>query len=382
MDAKEVIEKSKALQRATAAGDSPANILNILGELKTGVVPSEDLLRSTKIGVVVNRSKQHKSPEVARLANEIVKKWRDEIQKQKGSSSTNPKKLTTPPLEKPTFTVSPDQRNYKNDNVDIHRTSQSTRDNCIGLIYNGLCYLSTTAPATILTCAMAVEAAAFTAFGPESNDAYKSKIRSLFQNLKNKSNPALRVRVLGGEILPERFVRMTHEELKSAERRAEDQKLAKENMREAMVPQAEKSVSSSLQCGKCGQRKVSYSQAQTRSADEPMTTFCECTVCGKRWKVSSGRILGGFCLFWRWALTNGIDPHSVLLNLDKPMTINFHPSHQFLSPPKIRLLHLNFNFPHLSLFSDNHHTAPISPWLFVLPLQRRLKVLCKGGEAE
>lgn len=78
---------------------------------------------------------------------------------------------------------------------------------------------------------------------------------------------------------------MSHEELKSAERRAEDEKLASENMREAMVPQVERSISTSLQCGKCGQRKVSYSQAQTRSADEPMTTFCECTVCGKRWKV-------------------------------------------------------------------------------------------------
>jgi transcription elongation factor S-II len=357
MDAKEVVEKSKALQRATAAGDSPASILSILGELKTGVVPSEDLLRSTKIGVVVNRSKQHKNPEVARLANEIVKKWRDEIQKQKGSPATQPKKPASPTLEKPTFTVAPDQRNHKNDNVDIHCTLQSTRDNCIGLIYNGLCYLSTTAPATILTCAMAVEAAAFTAFGPESNDAYKSKIRSLFQNLKNKSNPALRVRVLGGEISPERFVRMTHEELKSAERRAEDEKLATENMREAMVPQAERSVSSSLQCGKCGQRKVSYSQAQTRSADEPMTTFCECTVCGKRWKVSSGRILGGLCLLWPWASTNDMDSHSVLLNPDQPMIFNFPPSHHVLSPPRTPSLPLKLNLPNLSPFPDSHHTS-------------------------
>lgn len=306
MDAKEVVEKSKALQRATAAGESPAHILSILGELKKGVVPSEDLLRSTKIGVVVNRSKQHKNPEVARLANEIVKKWRDEIQKQKGGpsiggkkpSSTPPTSTNSPAPEKPTFTVPPEQRNYKNDKVDINRTSQSTRDNCIGLMYNGLCYLSTMAPATILTCAMAVESAAFTAFGPETNDSYKSKMRSLFQNLKNKSNLTLRVRVLNGDIPPERFIRMTHEELKSAERRAEDEKLATENMREAMVPQAERSVSSSLQCGKCHQRKVSYSQAQTRSADEPMTTFCECTVCGKRWKVSSGWLLPFSILTW------------------------------------------------------------------------------------
>lgn len=41
-----------------------------------------------------------------------------------------------------------------------------------------------------------------------------------------------------------------------------------------------------FQCGKCKNKKVSYSQAQTRSADEPMTTFCECMVCGNRWKFS------------------------------------------------------------------------------------------------
>lgn len=143
------------------------------------------------------------------------------------------------------------------------------------------------APSTIFKRASEVERAAFSEFGPEIAEAYRSKMRSLYQNLKNKSNPALRKRVLTGEIAPERFVVMTHAELMSAERRAEDEKIQKENMDKAMVAQAERSVSTSLQCGKCGQRKVSYSQAQTRSADEPMTTFCECTVCGNRWKVGS-----------------------------------------------------------------------------------------------
>lgn len=298
MESKEVVEKSKALQKATAAGESPATILSILNELKTGIVPSEDLLRSTKIGVVVNRSKQHKNPEVARLASEIVKKWRDDIQKQKGSPSMANKKLpakspasTFSPApsnaEKPKYTVAPDQRNYKKDDVDVQCTKNDTRDACIGLIYNGLCYMSTAAPSTILTCAVSVEQAGFAAFNSETNDDYKSKMRSLFQNLKNKSSASLRTRVLNGDIPPDRFVRMTHDDLKSAERKAEDEKIANENMREAMVPQVERSVSTSLQCGKCGQRKVSYSQAQTRSADEPMTTFCECTQCGKRWKVRS-----------------------------------------------------------------------------------------------
>lgn len=303
MDTKEIAEKSKALQKATAAGEPAASILNILNELKAGVAPSEDLLRSTKIGVVVNRSKQHKSPEVARLASEIVKKWRDDIQKAKGSPTSQSAKKSTsspptstnspaPQPEKSTLTVAPNQRDYKKDKVDIKRTNQSTRDNCIGLIYNGLAHTSTVSPAQVLNHAVAVEAAAFSTYGPESNESYKSKVRSLFQNLKNKSNPSLRVRVMSGEIPPEKFVVMTHDELKSAEKRAEVQDLLKQNMNGAMMPQAERSISTSLTCGKCGQRKVSYSQAQTRSADEPMTTFCECTVCGKRWKVSLSLFLG------------------------------------------------------------------------------------------
>ena len=37
-------------------------------------------------------------------------------------------------------------------------------------------------------------------------------------------------------------------------------------------------------CGKCKMRKCTYSQAQTRSADEPMTTFVTCLGCGHRWR--------------------------------------------------------------------------------------------------
>ncbi|KAI4158353.1 MAG: hypothetical protein LQ342_007522 [Letrouitia transgressa] len=319
MDAKEVNEKAKALTKATANREPSANIINLLNELKIGVAPTEDLLRSTKIGVVVNRSKQSKDPEVARLASEIVKKWRDEVQKHKGGTSTpngmsttangnNSKRMPATPepsataaiasttaSEPPKSNVPPDQRDYKKDNISITRTSNATRDNCIGLLYNGLAHTSTVSPQTVISIASTIESAAFTVHGPESAPAYKSKIRSLFQNLKNKMNPSLRVRVLSGEITPERFVVMTHEELRSAEQKAQDREYEKENEKNAEIGQLKRSISSSLECGKCKQRKVSYSQAQTRSADEPMTTFCECTVCGNRWKISSAATVLEVC---------------------------------------------------------------------------------------
>ena len=37
-------------------------------------------------------------------------------------------------------------------------------------------------------------------------------------------------------------------------------------------------------CRKCKANKCTYYQMQTRSADEPMTTFVTCIPCGNRWK--------------------------------------------------------------------------------------------------
>ena len=37
-------------------------------------------------------------------------------------------------------------------------------------------------------------------------------------------------------------------------------------------------------CNKCGKRKCTFYQLQTRSADEPMTTFVNCLVCDNSWK--------------------------------------------------------------------------------------------------
>lgn len=300
MDAKEIESKAKALGKASAAKEPPAVIVGLLKELQTGVRATEDLLRRTKIGVVVNRFKTNSAPEVARLASEIVSKWRNEVNKQKqggaasrGSNSPRPPQngtgASTPASATPSdkaskLSVPPDKRTWKADGVDMAVTSSKVRDSCTGLMYDGLCLGSTEAPKVVLAKATSVEQAAHSFLGPETRSEYKEKMRSLFQNLKNKSNPGLRVRVLTGEITPEKFVRMTSDELRSDAQREVEEAIKKKNMNDAMVPQAERSISTSLQCGKCGQRKVTYTEAQTRSADEPMTLFCTCLNCGKSWR--------------------------------------------------------------------------------------------------
>ena len=46
----------------------------------------------------------------------------------------------------------------------------------------------------------------------------------------------------------------------------------------------EEMATDSYTCGRCFKKRCSYYQLQTRSADEPMTTFVTCLNCGKRWR--------------------------------------------------------------------------------------------------
>lgn len=310
MDAREIQSKGNALQKAIAAREPTANIINILKDLQKNVKPSEELLRNTQIGKIVNKVKgvQGFDPTVPQLASSIVSQWRNTVNQQKsansGRNTPNGTASPAPPSKAGTTTstsqVSPkdeappgvpaDKRTWKTDKVPRDSlTSEPGRNNSIGLLYDGLAPGSTLPMQKILTVAKEVEAQAISlpqSNGTHTSTGYKDKIRSLYQNLKAKSNPTLRQKVLNGRITPVQFVTMSHEEMKSRAQREADEKLKKENMNNAMVAQEEKSVSSSLECGKCHQKRVSFTQAQTRSADEPMTTFCECLNCGNRWKFA------------------------------------------------------------------------------------------------
>ena len=75
---------------------------------------------------------------------------------------------------------------------------------------------------------------------------------------------------------------MTHQELAP---HVWEQYIAKKKERDEnnQMPVIEASTDN-FTCRKCKSKKCSYYQLQTRSADEPMTTFVTCIDCGKRWK--------------------------------------------------------------------------------------------------
>ncbi|KAI8418210.1 hypothetical protein FOFC_00776 [Fusarium oxysporum] len=304
MDERELGQRIKALTKCVAANEPPENAIKLLETLKKDASPTEEMLRATRAGVFVGKLRSNSNKDIARAAAELVNKWKKLVEQEKhsklrakvGSGSPAPAPSSAPassPAPPPPSSAGAsgakykgdiEKRKYETDNVNVKRTDSSVRNSCIGLIYNGLAYRSTATENDVITRAVAVEHAAYTKFKGETPD-YKKKIRSLFTNLKNKSNRELGRSVLSGEITAEKFVIMTDDELKSEEQRKKELELEKENMKKAQVPMAEKSISESLECGRCKKKQVSYTQAQTRAADEPMTTFCECMACGHRWKL-------------------------------------------------------------------------------------------------
>lgn len=113
---------------------------------------------------------------------------------------------------------------------------------------------------------------------------YKNRIRSRVANLKDVKNPTLRTNYISGAITAAKLAKMTPEEMASDEMKKLRDKFVKEAINDAQLATVQGTSTDLLKCGKCKKRNCTYNQIQTRSADEPMTTFVLCNACGHRWK--------------------------------------------------------------------------------------------------
>ena len=111
---------------------------------------------------------------------------------------------------------------------------------------------------------------------------YKCTALSILNNFKR--NPTLAEMYTSGRLNKDIMIYKPHElepdGLKSScMKRQED----KEIMREE-IKKRDDDYEGVFKCGKCKSLKTDYFQLQTRSADEPMTTYVTCRDCGARWK--------------------------------------------------------------------------------------------------
>ena len=93
---------------------------------------------------------------------------------------------------------------------------------------------------------------------------------------------------MSGEIKPEDLATMDIKDMVVQEKREEINKEIEKIINAARSDWDEKHIKVSsgvYKCKKCGGDKTFQREAQTRSADEPMTVFITCATCKNSWKI-------------------------------------------------------------------------------------------------
>ena len=108
---------------------------------------------------------------------------------------------------------------------------------------------------------------------------YTDHARSVYTNLCTGS---IKQSILSRKIKAQDLPFMTHQQMLPEKWNSllEQKRVRDKNKYEVHL----EASTDNFKCHKCKSRECTYYQMQTRSADEPMTTFVTCIKCGNRWK--------------------------------------------------------------------------------------------------
>jgi len=297
----DVYDMKKALEKALK-DENMERAKDILKELQR-IKATTSLLQKTQIGKVVNHVKKYPNvtDDVVKLSKKIVNNWKQDVQedaKEKSREKSETKKPVSRSSSHDSISKASSSPNSSSprsdkkyelkrtsitDGVRIPTTGNNARDNCANMIYKALALYEGSSPQVLSKKASQIEIEVFRLYKAVDNK-YKSKIRSLYLNLKDKSNPHLREKVINDEISASQFCHMSSTEMASEQKKEEFKKIQDQNLFLARGAESQEAETDQFRCGKCKSRRCKYYQMQTRSADEPMTTFVTCVNCNNHWK--------------------------------------------------------------------------------------------------
>jgi len=122
----------------------------------------------------------------------------------------------------------------------------------------------------------------------EKEKDYLNQARAVLFNLKDKKNATFKFKLTVGFIKPDAVPKLTAVDMASDDKNKERRKDYEDAMaaidQDWNIKKGNIRISGMFTCGKCKKSQTTYFQMQTRSSDEPMTTFVTCLNCSNRWK--------------------------------------------------------------------------------------------------
>jgi len=272
-----------------------------------------EILKSTKIGKEVNQLRQRvENNDVKKQMRNLIKLWknlnegpggdgagqpqvvkREKVQAQKQTSqtqSTNGVRNDLSALQtqtQPRIQIEQKTESFTSNNVyitPIDYCGDQNRDKARDLIGKALrSKFPDILHSKCNQCAVQLEKGLNDVYG-ENMKKYKLQLMSKISNLKDDKNPSLRESFINGAITGQQLAEMSPADMASKELKEKNEKMKKENLLEHQVAVNQGTETDMFTCGKCRGKRCTYTQLQTRSSDEPMTTFVYCMSCGNRWK--------------------------------------------------------------------------------------------------
>jgi len=286
----DVLEVGKQLEKLVADGKSDnETALDLLKRLKELPI-TLDILQKTRIGMAVNVVRKGSSrEEIQSIAKTLIKSWKKLLDGDKPKTQRQPSQSDTPSTKNnlnrsDSSSSSSSINNGKNITISFppNKGDKTVRTQCVNMIKNSL--KSNEKPDfDAIHISKDIEEAIFQQFN-DTNVKYRNKVKSRVMNLRDKRNPELMLLIMDGIIAPEKFANMTAEELACDELRKQRADITKQAIKDHQLATTVGTTTGQFKCNRCGKRNTTYNQVQTRSADEPMTTFVFCQECGNRWK--------------------------------------------------------------------------------------------------
>ncbi|NXH15580.1 TCEA2 protein, partial [Bucco capensis] len=294
----EIVRIARRLDKMVAK-KSADGAMDLLKELKS-MPMTLYLLQSTRIGMSVNAlRKQSTDEEVISLAKSLIKSWKKLLDASVEKNEEKKKSLSLPTSSSKNSSNSRDQSSNKRQEPPKTPTTpkittfppapitcDAVRNKCREMLRAALQadddYIAIGADCEHI--AAQIEETRIYQDIKNTDMKYKNRVRSRISNLKDSKNPELKKNVLCGAITPGQIAVMTSEEMASNELKEIRKAMTKEAIREHQMAKTGGTQTDLFTCGKCKKKNCTYTQVQTRSSDEPMTTFVVCNECGNRWK--------------------------------------------------------------------------------------------------